>query len=146
MLPPIVEKLPLATRKRFDLAYNNALRRPIGMGEPDDIAIGMIQAWLNALDIPLPKSTKRNPDDTVSADGIYGSETYEAVKKFQAANGLKPDGMVGHDTLDKIAEKLGEKFHKPRVTEPTRNANIIVVKRPYRCPPGALICPEPSRQ
>ena len=142
MLPSIVEKLPLASKNRFKLAFSNRLR-PIGIGEPDDIAIGLVQAWLNALDIPLPKSTSRNPDGSITADGIFGSETHGAVKQFQARNGLKPDGMVGKDTLDKIAEKLGEKFHKPRQTEPDRKAGVIVVKRPFRCPPDSLICPEP---
>ena len=32
-------------------------------------------------------------------DGIYGSGTEEAVKKFQKKNGLSPDGQVGNKTL-----------------------------------------------
>jgi len=32
-------------------------------------------------------------------DGIYGYQTYKAVKSFQAKNGLKQDGMVGDETL-----------------------------------------------
>lgn len=32
-------------------------------------------------------------------DGIYGSKTFEAVKKFQKNNGLKVDGIVGEKTL-----------------------------------------------
>ena len=31
-------------------------------------------------------------------DGIYGAQTFEAVKKFQAKNGLKVDGVVGDQT------------------------------------------------
>ena len=34
-----------------------------------------------------------------SVDGIYGSKTYEAVKKFQANNGLTVDGIAGSKTL-----------------------------------------------
>lgn len=34
-----------------------------------------------------------------SVDGIYGSKTFEAVKKFQKANGLTVDGIVGEKTL-----------------------------------------------
>ena len=34
-----------------------------------------------------------------SVDGIYGSGTYEAVKKFQSSNGLTADGVSGTQTL-----------------------------------------------
>ena len=37
-----------------------------------------------------------------TADGIYGSKTEEAVKKFQRKNGLTPDGIAGPATLAKI--------------------------------------------
>ncbi len=36
------------------------------------------------------------------ADGIFGSQTEEAVKNFQAKNGLKADGIVGPATLAKL--------------------------------------------
>ena len=32
-------------------------------------------------------------------DGIYGYKTYMAVRKFQAKNGLKVDGIAGPETL-----------------------------------------------
>ncbi len=35
-------------------------------------------------------------------DGIYGSKTKIAVKKFQKEHGLKADGIVGPETFDKI--------------------------------------------
>ena len=34
-----------------------------------------------------------------SIDGIYGSKTVTAVKKFQSKNGLKADGIAGSETL-----------------------------------------------
>ena len=34
-----------------------------------------------------------------SVDGIYGSQTREAVKYFQRKNGLKVDGIAGNNTL-----------------------------------------------
>ena len=35
-------------------------------------------------------------------DGIFGKLTDEAVREFQTANGLKPDGIVGDETWEKL--------------------------------------------
>ena len=40
-------------------------------------------------------------------DGVYGSRTVAAVKKFQSANGLTPDGIAGPATLAKIGLPTG---------------------------------------
>jgi peptidoglycan hydrolase-like protein with peptidoglycan-binding domain len=37
-------------------------------------------------------------------DGIYGPGTADAVRRFQAAHGLTPDGIVGPNTYDKLME------------------------------------------
>ena len=39
-----------------------------------------------------------------AADGAYGRQTYNAVKKFQAANGLKQDGVAGRATQTHLYE------------------------------------------
>ena len=39
---------------------------------------------------------------TGSVDGIYGSSTLSAVKKFQRKNGLTADGIAGKTTLEKM--------------------------------------------
>lgn len=36
------------------------------------------------------------------ADGIFGASTYEALKKFQADNGLDADGLCGNSTWEKL--------------------------------------------
>jgi peptidoglycan hydrolase-like protein with peptidoglycan-binding domain len=81
------------------------------------------------------------PSGDLDCDGAFGSDTYNAVVAFQSANGLKPDGMVGHDTLDTISAKLHPPtfLHAPT----TRSSAVNVLKKKYRCPPGALICAEP---
>lgn len=38
----------------------------------------------------------------LTADGIFGDDTEKAVKQFQSANGLTPDGLVGSGTLAKM--------------------------------------------
>lgn len=35
-------------------------------------------------------------------DGVYGTETAEAVRRFQADSGLRPDGVVGPRTYDAL--------------------------------------------
>lgn len=44
---------------------------------------------------------------TGAVDGIYGSKTIAAVKKFQAKNGLAADGIVGSKTLAALGVSVG---------------------------------------
>lgn len=39
------------------------------------------------------------------ADGAFGDGTHDAVKRFQKANGLKADGIIGKDTCSKLGGK-----------------------------------------
>jgi len=39
-------------------------------------------------------------------DGQIGSKTKQAIKKFQEANGLNPDGAVGSRTWEKLEKNL----------------------------------------
>ena len=38
----------------------------------------------------------------ISVDGSFGAKTEQAVKSFQAKNGLKQDGVVGPETWAKL--------------------------------------------
>ena len=42
----------------------------------------------------------------LNADGIFGPDTEDAVKKFQQNSGLKDDGIVGPNTLQKLGVTL----------------------------------------
>lgn len=42
-----------------------------------------------------------------NVDGIYGSKTFEAVKKFQRKNGLTVDGIAGEKTLAALGINSG---------------------------------------
>ncbi|MFA5523480.1 MAG: spore cortex-lytic enzyme [Tissierellales bacterium] len=44
---------------------------------------------------------------TGAVDGIYGADTYRAVRRFQRAHGLAEDGVVGAATAKAIGVSLG---------------------------------------
>ena len=142
MMPDVVDRLPPGSRGRFYLAYENVKKRPIGWWEPDDLAVGLVQAWLFALGEKLPKSAKVAPDGDIIADGVFGQETFDAVKSFQRKKHIKDDGMVGHDTLDAFRAAL-----RARISPPAKSSSQVFIKKPNEftrpprpCPPGALIC------
>jgi murein L,D-transpeptidase YcbB/YkuD len=139
MMPDVVNRMPSRTQNTFNLAYDNAKKRPIGWWEPDRDAVGLVQAWLLALGESMPKSASLE-HNSITSDGIYGEETYRAVQSFQRKNHLTPDGLVGHNTLDALREALKRRIFVPPVE--TTTEVIIVGTPPKPCPPGALICPD----
>lgn len=62
----------------------------ISVGSKGDV-VRSIQKVLNYLE-----------GGNIQEDGIYGPETYNAVVKFQAKNGLKQDGIIGKQTASKL--------------------------------------------
>lgn len=61
--------------------------------------------------------------DCGSADGVWGTKTENAVKKFQKDKGLTVDGIVGSATQAKIKECL-DALNKP-ATSSKYNANVL---------------------
>ena len=55
-----------------------------------------------------------------SADGVYGNNTKNAVKKFQKAVGLTADGIAGTATLKKLNEAT-----TPKPGNPSNNTNTV---------------------
>lgn len=58
-----------------------------------------------------------------NADGDYGRKTAEAVRKFQRDNGLTADGIAGPKTLEAIDKKIASISKKIKVT-----ANLLNVR------------------
>ena len=62
-----------------------------------------------------------------TADGIYGKKTVDAVKAFQAANGLTVDGIAGPQTLELIAGEDVEP--EPEPEQPDEQPEVVGIDR-----------------
>ena len=66
-----------------------------------------------------------------SADGDFGPATEQAVKDFQKANGLTPDGKVGEKTLAKMNANTAVSYKEAHATAtPKPTARITSTPRP----------------
>lgn len=88
-------------------------RPEIGKGEKDQKAVEVLQTCFVELGFEMPRSTK--PSGLL--DGVFGQETDAVVKRFQQANGLKADGIVGRNTLARLDDIFGglEKAEGPSI-------------------------------
>jgi peptidoglycan hydrolase-like protein with peptidoglycan-binding domain len=93
-MPLSAPRFAKSTRLQTASANSPALRR----GETSRGVVDLQRALLD-LDFALPITTQ---DDTRPPDGIFGAETESALKKFQSAQGLGPDGVAGRDTLARL--------------------------------------------
>ncbi|MGL5352384.1 MAG: peptidoglycan-binding domain-containing protein, partial [Clostridium sp.] len=84
VLPPAETKTP----------YPGYIIRPGDNGAN----VKTIQTWLSKI------STKYPNIPAVSVDGVFGSQTKDAIVKFQDYFCLSPDGLVGALTWDKLYE------------------------------------------
>lgn len=90
-------------------AENNPALKP---GDPDELAVSVIQLALVDLGYAMPRST----NDDGSLDGDYGNETIAAVRQFQRDQGLQVDGKVGRNTmrrLDQVAPAVSSPLPEP---------------------------------
>lgn len=93
----------------------------ISIGSNGDI-VRNIQRVLNSLE-----------GYNIKEDGLYGLETYNAIIKYQAENGLKQDGIVGKATAatllsiyDKTSNITNSKLENGRKTAKEKTVNEII--------------------
>jgi Putative peptidoglycan binding domain len=75
-------------------------------------SVHLVQQALLDLGYRLPRSTG---SAAYSPDGVFGDETLAKLKEFQARNGLKDDGVLGHRTLQALARRLPGYQHHVRL-------------------------------
>ncbi len=79
------------------------------------------------------------------ADGIFGSETEQAVRRFQANNGLSVDGMIGPATWAKLEDSstsMPSSYPGTVIDMGARGENVVkiqneLIRRGYDVPGGA---------
>jgi Putative peptidoglycan binding domain len=86
----------LSNNPRLQLAARNS--PPMRKGDPDRVAVGLLQQALVLVGFPMPNSSLGGDN----MDGIFGQETETTVWKFQSKHGLSADGIFGMNTFDRL--------------------------------------------
>ena len=104
-----------------DTGKNLRLVRPFMQGE----RVKQLQKDLSAIGYPI------------QPDGVYGDHTDRAVRAFQSSSGLEVDGVVGPNTLAKLATVKAEKTApKPvdpgsKPTETLSQLSLLITNQRY---------------
>lgn len=85
--------------------------------------IAIIQNALSLLGYAFPNSIKAG-----KMDGIYGGETYSAVSAFQKKYKLKPDGILGKDTMGALDAAMVLAAKPIKITPPPKRILIVPPK------------------
>lgn len=64
-----------------------------------------------------------------AVDGIYGADTYRAVRRFQRAHGLTEDGVVGAATAREIGVSLGAPAAAQASTGLNREGDVYLLAK-----------------
>jgi hypothetical protein len=82
---------------RFPSVASGVLPMKLTTPQENGSAVVIVQrALIDFLHIPMPNTT--NAKEGIP-DGFFGQESKDAVKAFQSAKGLTPDGDIGKDTM-----------------------------------------------
>lgn len=101
----------LAGNDRLQRAFDNSPALHIGeSGE----AVRLVQEVLVGEGFAMPRSTK----PTGELDGGFGQETFDALKEFQAKQGLEADGIVGRQTLREMDRLAPAESPQPPLLKP----------------------------
>lgn len=88
----------------------------------------------------LQLALKRAGQYKADIDGVFGTRTLNAVRRFQTANGLKPDGVAGALTRDKAEPYLlGFRNYKLK-----QGDTFFRLAGRYGITPGAIAAANPS--
>lgn len=90
----------LRNNDRLQAAARN---EPVMKSGESNYAVSLLQSALIELGFPMPISTAKQGS---RADGIFGTETKNTVKKFQKIYGLTVDGIVGTQTLKILDRRI----------------------------------------
>lgn len=73
---------------------------------------------------------------TLSADGIFGPQTFQAVRAFQIGNGLSVDGIVGPQTRERLLSGRSGRTSAVSRADPGRSESTRSELAPVMEPPG----------
>jgi peptidoglycan hydrolase-like protein with peptidoglycan-binding domain len=107
---------------------------PLVLGEKSH-GVAVVQGALQDLGYSLPRSLK--PANVM--DGVFGSETDAALKKFQGDRDLTTDGEAGPKTMGALDVLIGAELPRLRQRPPKRRAS-----RPARPQPRPNPRPAPG--
>jgi peptidoglycan hydrolase-like protein with peptidoglycan-binding domain len=80
--------------------------------EVDVLGKGNVGKPVQTLQKQLNEWRVANGQTPIKEDGIFGPKTEEAVKEFQTAAGLKPDGLAGPNTKARLELENSADFQK----------------------------------
>ena len=90
----------------------------------------IVRAGSNTADIKIVQTKLKNWGYyTGTVDGIYGTKTVAAVKKFQPANNLVVDGIAGNNTLAKMGIVLGVSTTSSIIRAGSSNSDVKKVQQ-----------------
>ncbi|MCF6120547.1 N-acetylmuramidase domain-containing protein [Mesorhizobium muleiense] len=122
-------------KQGYHLKMAAAYRRLSG-SPPVSASTGMLRMGSNGARVRALQTLLVRAGYTVNVDGDYGPSTRDAVRDFQKAQKLAPDGVVGPETLRRLeawkqgaAEQPGEQpvTEVPEVKDATKGGGLLVL-------------------